>query len=398
MSAVPQSVRFREVVLRSPYFLLIFLVIPALIIAGRYLPLPRFLPITTKLILANNLCLLACIAYRFVLSLAGVRQTIRYGSQCRVPRTAVTLDRPAGELRQELSGDGYRFDASGSYAEKPDFGYLGTTLLYGGLLFLLAAGTWANLTQFSGTILLGVGQPVSLGNNKAYGKLILGPLASPKGLPQIQVRKQIMPNATYPKGATDIAVLDQDRKVLVQGVIEPYKPLHYRDFDINMAKFVLDASVTIKTADDKKFVFTDFVKLMPLVQKKGAYSHYAGFDNGSFRGDLYYDPALRKMQVLMSKDGKPVFDTDIVFQQDAYKVQGAYRITIDKLGQWTEIHVSRGRHTQPMIFGAILAVLGLLVRLLVPSRRVWLEEVDGGKCKVKTVGRETKKLIGCLGA
>jgi cytochrome c biogenesis protein ResB len=90
--------------------------------------------------------------------------------------------------------------------------------------------------------------------------------------------------------------------------------------------------------------------------------------------------------VLMSKKGKPVLDTELVFQKDDVKQQGDYRVTIDRLGQWSELHLSRRRHMQPIIFGAIVAACGLLLRLVVRPRRVWLDEAEEGSCRVRSVG------------
>lgn len=389
MSTALNSVRIKKFVATSPYFFLIFLIIPAQLVIGRYLPMPRFLPITTKVLLFNNLCLLVCIAHRFYRQATGLSRVLRYGRDYLEPSSARSVPRPARDLRQALSGQGYHFTEEGGYAERKDVGYLGTLVFYGGMLILLGYGSWANLHQFSGTILLGSGFPVELSAGKTYGKLILGPLASYKGLPQIQVRKQIMPNASYPAGATDMALVDKDKKVLLQGVVEPYKPLHFRDYDINLAKFIFDASITVKTADDKYYVFSDFVKLMPLTQKRGSYTHYAPFDTGDFSGDLYYDPVPRRFLVQMKRKGTPVLDTELVFQKDDVKKQGDYQVTIDKLGQWSELHMSRQRRMQPIVFGAIVAACGLLLRLLVRPRRVWLDEENDGSCRVRSVGAVT---------
>jgi hypothetical protein len=392
MSVTTKQDGFKNFVITSPYFFVIFLFVPGLIVAGRFLPLPRLPFITTNVILLNNLCFLICIAQRFIRTLICARREVRYGEGYRAPRSATLVEVPAEKLRAECSAHGYMVADGGRYAEKRDIGYIGTVIIYGGLLFLLSVGMWENLNQFSGTLLMGVGNPKSLAVDKTYLKIIKGAMATASDLPKLQILRQILPNAEYPLGATEIALSTDEGAELSKGIIEPYKPIHYKNYDINLAKYLFDANISISFKDNK-YLFSDFVKLQPLVKKKGKYSYFSGFTTGIYGGEIYYEPSAKELNLILSKDGKTEFDTALVFQNDTSKTIGDYIIKFDKLGQWSEIHVSRRRHVRFIVMGGIAAAMGVLLRLLIRPQRIWFADAGAEVCQVKYIGSSARRLI-----
>ena len=386
---------FKRIFFTSPYLLLIFLLIPAVIFIGRYLGIPIILGNRNQLnlMLINNACLLLVITIRFFRYLFRTRADIRYGADFSPPHNVLTLEQPEAQLQAKLTGAGYRFDASGRYGEKRDLGFLGTALLYGGLVILLLFGTWDNMRQFNGMVRSGVGMPIPLSTAGSYGGEMHGPLASMEGLPKLKVTKQILPSTEWPKGATEIALLNKDNKELVRQTISPDKPFSYRGLKFSMAGFVFDVFLVVTNKDHVEF--TGFVKLLPLLEKKGDYSYSGGVrdkDFGSIQGQAWLNPEKKALKVEVSRDKKPIIDTELHLWGVNTKSEGGFAASFQGLSHWSEIRVQRQRHVAMLAVGAVITLTGLLLRIAIRPRRVWLEEADGG-CRVRYSGGETLRVV-----
>lgn len=392
MSEAASTSRVKYLVLTSPYFLLIFLFIPAFIIVSHLMHLPY----NMNLLLVNNGCLLVCIVLRFVWYLSRLNRPDRYGAERGVPDKGRQLGCSAAEVRSELVGKGYRFDAAGVYGEKRDMGYLGTVILYGGLLILLLFGTCDNLWQYTGVVRLGVGDPVPLNNPAAYGELIMGPAASPEQLPQLQVRKLILPNREWPRGAVEIGLWskEKDAKMLTSGISAPGKALRYHGFEYDMLKFSFVADFTAVTRN-KAPVYNGLLTLLPLREEKGGYTHYTPINDPNFeqiKGEAWFNPGKKALKVVLLREGKQILDTELELWGKNSTTQGEYIASFPRLGQFAEIRVAHERHFTMLKIGAVIALIGGLLRLLVRSQRLWLEETAAG-CRVRAVGGETKRLL-----
>jgi hypothetical protein len=382
--------KITRLLLVSPWSLLIFLIIPLLVILSVTLHIRLPLFESTTPLLVNNLCFAFIAAGRLFRYLAGLRRSCRYGAAYGVPRRSVHHSLSAESVRVLLGRAGYSFTADGSYGEKQDIGYLGTTVLYGGLLILLATGSLDNLQRFSGVLLDGMGPATSLDKLETYRSISKGPLAPNKlSLPKMQILNQFLPDSTNPKGATEIALIPADGKVQ-NFVLRPRDPVSYGTFDIYMAKLVFEPQIVIKTRDGKT-LFDSFVKLDPLVQKRGVYSFYGLFQGNDVGGGVYYQPEKSSLMVVISRGGRKVV-ADMVFQVDQQAVQGEYILSCAKMGQWSEIHIVKRRHKSLLLAGAVIAVIGLLLRIAFRPQRVWLEETAAGST-LRVSGRETEKLL-----
>jgi len=389
--------RIRQLLLDSPLFLLVFAVLPGLLILSRvlYLHLPfRF---TTKMLLANSICMLALLAVRWLRHLSGLKREIRYSAVRRRPYAVQDLVRPAAEVRADLEKAGYRFTDDGSYAEKADLGYPGMALIYGGLFLILAIGTWDNLAQFSGTFIHGIGKATPLDNRNLYYPLIAGPISSISGLPKLEITEMKFNDKKFPKGAIEIILWSEENKPLGTDVLEVMgDPYPFRGYDIFVAKLLVDAGLSIKTRDSNNrevIIFYDAVKLSPLWKKQGDYSFYGTFtDRASLTGEVLYNPEKNIFKVTMAREGKKVLETEYPFQIVLHKVEGDYDLSFIAVGRWAEIHVLRRRHMTMIWVGGIIAVLGLIMRIAFRPQRVWLEETAEG-CRAWAVGGKTKKLL-----
>lgn len=375
----------------SPWPLLVFLVLPLFVILSIrfHIKPPSFIG-STKPLLINNICFALFIACRFFRYLLGMRNTIRYGAAYRRPSLGVTPSASVADARGTLRSAGYAFSADGGYGEKRDLGYLGTTVMYGGLLILLSVGCWDNLRQFSGVLLDGVGRSTDLNKVESYRSINSGPLAArPATLPRMQILSQYLPDVTYPRGATQTSFILADGKAQTL-ILKPGAPVIYGDFEIYMTKLVFEPQIVIQTKDSTT-LFDSFVRLDPLVQKRGAYSFYGLFQGVILSGGVYYQPEKSSLMVVITRGDKKVV-TDMVFQVDQRAVKGDYILSCAKMGQWSEIHVVRRRHKGLLAIGGIVAVIGLMMRIAIRPQRVWLEESATGGL-VRVVGEETKKLL-----
>ena len=382
--------KFFRFLLLSPYFPLLFLLLPGILILGRLFHLRLPVDVPLNLLLANNICLLGALGTRLWHYGAGLRREIRYGGE--LPRRAPALEPGCSGLRvrEVLAAAGFHFLGEGMYGEKHNPGYLGTALIYGGLFFLLLIGTWDNLRQFSGTLIKGPGIALDLSKADKYYHLITGPLASPAGFPSLKVTKQVFPDSTYPYGASEIKLYSRNGKYLDGAFIDAAKgPYRYGGYDIYVARLLADIALTIKTkGSEENNVFDDAVKLWPLYDKKvgdfslrGEFATPAGDD-----GDVLYDPVHDVFKITLTHKGKAVVSTDYTFQAYREKEEGNFVVSVQGMGHWTEIHIVRRRHMPLMLIGAVVAALGVLLRIFFRPQRVWLEEGEQG-CRIRYVGK-----------
>jgi hypothetical protein len=161
-----------------------------------------------------------------------------------------------------------------------------------------------------------------------------------------------------------------------------------------MTRFIFDALIVISGGNS--IAYEGFVKFYPLPVKKGEYSYYGGIINKTsekFRGAAWLNPAdKKKVRVEATLDGKKLVDTELELWGESKKTQGEYTAKLEGLAQWSELRVARSRHTVMLMIGAVLAVIGGLLRIAVRPQRVWLEEA-GEASLVRATGGKALKLL-----
>lgn len=367
----------------SPWTLLVFFIIPILVILSVSLNIQvPFLGSTTPLLI-NNICF-ACVAgIRFVRYLLVMSRSIRYGATCNRPERKSSLSSSVADTRMKLADGGFTFTPDGNYGESKDSGFIGTAIMYGGLVLLLSIGSWDNLRQFSGILLDGMGPTTNLNDTKSYRSINNGLFpAIPSSLPRLLINNQFLPDNIYPLGASEVSLISEEGKT-EKLILIPRDPVRSGAYNIYMSKLVYEAQIVIKTRDSVP-LFDSIVRLDPLVQKRGGFSFYGSFDGYGLVGGVYYQPETSSLKVVVSRGNKKVV-SDLVFQVDQQATQGEYVISCAKMGQWSEIHVVHRRHKLALMVGAAVALLGLLLRISVRPQRVWLEE-SGEGCIVSYIG------------
>ena len=384
--------KLKKLLFTSWWLFPVFLVIPVFTV----LNLRLHLPVSGDLLLINNGCFALVAAARFVWYLMKSGAAIRYGADRSMPKKAVTVDRPASELQGELSGAGYRFGADGRYGEKREHGYFGTTAFYFGLMLLLVFGSYDYMREYSIMVRLGVGLPFELDGKGLTGDFEAGKLAATSAVPQLQVIKQILPNDKWPKGATEIALVTKEGKEVAKTTLSPGKTFNHDGLEYRMTKFIFDGLVVIR--EGKYIIFDEFIKFLPLAEKKGVYSYYAPTISveSKVRGSAWLNPEKKTVRVVGKLGKQQIVDTELELWGVNKKTEGEYKTSFEGLAHWSEIRVSRGRHRGMLMLGAFFVVMGGLLRLFVRPQRVWLEE-EGASSLVRVCGAQTERLLGLAG-
>ncbi len=381
--------KFSRLFFRSPWPLFIFFIIPLAVILSVVLHTRLPLTASTYPLLVNNTCLSLFVLLRFFHYLPGLVRKIRYGADNNMPLSGLETGRSVDSFRNSLAGAGFVFDTVGTYGEKRDYGYPGMVLLYAGLFLVLFTGSMDNLYQFSGTVQDGVGVATDLKKMEVFKKLSVGPVKTDLStLPKMRVIRQYPPNTTYPRGATEVAFRFPDEKEQ-QVILKSPEPFKAGAYDIYMSKMVYEPKIVI-TIDNTVTVFSGRVSLEQLPEVVDGFSFFGSFVEGPIDGEIYYQPSKSRLRVIVHQGEQRILDTELIFQLDQVSKFANFAITCEKMGVWSEIYVVHRRHMPVIFFGAILAVIGLLMRIIFRSQRVWLEESAAG-CSVRHTG---KNLLG----
>ena len=374
-----------------PFF---FLCVFALFILAQFVRLPSFIHLQHNVLLANNICFLLVIALRFIRYASRLRVNIRYGSHGRPSAPQGTSSLAAPRICETLAGAGFSFEGSG-YGEKSYRAWLGMSLLYGGLLVALTVGTYDNLRQFSGVFFQGEGAPLPLDDEGIYFDVAKGPWVSYKGLPRLKVKKLIYPSPQMPGGGAQVALLDKNFAVIKEALItDTSAPLTFGDYEYRFGRTLCDVIFDITNA--KYIEYSDSLKLFPGAKYEGKYTHFGRFKGERLYWFVRYDPLRKAFNLLGRTKQEKKAEGEIVFRRDDKVTMGDYTASIGGFSEWAEVHVIRHRHTVLIFLGALVALAGVLLRLLFAPQRVWVEDAPEGS-RLFAVGSEAKRVVAQLG-
>ncbi len=385
------DLKLSKFIFTSPLPILLFFIIPLLFILRSIFHIQLPLAASKYPLLYNNACLSLFVGIRFIYYLKGSSCTIRYGSDRGVPRNELNITQSASVVKGSLTAAGYHFDSSNAYAEKHDIGYFGTMLLYFGLFLVLFTGTLDNMRQFSGTLLHGVGAAVDLNTIDRYRTLVTGPLTSaPTTLPKMKIIRNIIPEAAYPLGAAESIFIDADGKQH-KVVLKSPEPYHAGSYDIYMAKMLYEPKISV-SIDGAVPVFKGKVLLWPLMPKIDNFGFYNSFIDGNLDGEVFYQPEKSRLKVVLRQGKNTLVDKELIFQVEQQQTSGNISFVCERMGVWSEIKVVRRRHMPIIVFGAVIALIGLAIRLTVRPQRVWMKELQQG-CAVKYTGKDVERRL-----
>jgi hypothetical protein len=211
----------------------------------------------------------------------------------------------------------------------------------------------------------------------------------PATLPMIKIFKQFIPDATYPRGAAEIAFYPADGKEQAV-ILKPSDPFRAGAYNIYMSKMVYEPTIAI-TFDNFRPVFNGKIMLNQMAAKVNGFGFAGTFAEGDINGSVYYQPEKSRLRVVLYQGDQLRLDAEQIFQVDRLISSGNFLIMCEKMGVWSEIHVVHRRHMNIIWMGGIVALIGLLMRLAIRPQRIWLEETPDW-CRVRWVGKETPVL------
>jgi hypothetical protein len=320
-----------------------------------------------------NMLLCSCfLAYR-----AGqILRWTHHPAPPEIPGLA-TVACPSGEvsLIHTLAQQGYRLNSAGTYAEKSQVSRIGRAGVLVSAALLMLVGSYDNLCQFSGVIMLGPGEPVALNNPATYTVYTKGPLMCFSALPyKLKGLERFFPDATFPLGAAQIRLLSLDNRTVWEDRLLALGRVHeYGGFRYSMHALEYDVWLIVTTLDNH-VLYSDWIHFYPLDKPVGGYSH---------RGRL-------KKDLLNDVDGTALFNQvndglklEIRYKQEQItaelgeapnqvKTVGKYVIKNEGIGRWSQIRIMRTRQTPLMTGMAGVFLLSGFVAVFAPKRRAWL--------------------------
>ena len=374
----------------SLWLLPLFFIVPLFVITQKSLG-GKFVP--TNAMLASNALLLLYILARLVRIILGNRLA-------RSPQPRHHL--PAGqffplspeEVLEAVSHAGYTCDMDGAYGERGGkTAKWANTLLHAGLALILATGVWDNLREFTGVLFLGGGEPIPLYDKATYSVWSKGLLASYEDIGfKIRNRERFLPSPSYPHGGVEVTLHSRDGGDMWHGVVTPETPHRQGNYDFKMACFIYDIWIVITTVKDH-LVYTDWVRFHPLGKPLGIFTHTGEIKDDFHKvyGSAWYDQRTDRLRIQVRYKGEPI-EVELGEAPEHRKVVNGYLVQNEGIGRWTQLHVLRHRHIPLLATGGAFFVAGLLMRLLFPLKRVWLEPMEGG-CMVSSRDRRLLSVL-----
>jgi len=210
------------------------------------------------------------------------------------------------------------------------------------------------------------------------------------------------PDTGAPSDYVSDVVLTRDGQTVAQQLVRVNEPLRFEDVSFYQAFFGPAAVVTVKDAAGK----TLFSKGVPLAWT----SNNGGNKVGTFSipgqnlavwvvattgpNDPSVKPGQVAIELYASDTGNPIVQKSIDLGTPT-TIEGL-TYTFDRETKYTGLNVAKDPGTPIVWIGCLLLVLGFMVRLFVPYRRIWgrLESrIDGGSSlSIAAVGRRDSDL------
>jgi hypothetical protein len=325
-------------------------------------------------------------------SLRVLHRLVHAGGIPRYPRRSLaglrrgrSIEADPGEAMSLLGGRGYVFTrlGDGYYGERSDRGFWGALLADVGFAVVLVTGLMNFSYQFRGDLIMAYNQTKVLSDPTSYDSFTVGLLRDYRNLPyEVNVRKFIYPREEFPRGAAEVAVLDREERVVVEGMLRPGAHFEAGGFRFDMKGFIYH--VIFSVWDREGPVAGGIRQFYPVRTEDGVEYEY-GFHNEEkgVKGRMRFRPEVREFAITLWRGEQVAYsgpmgrnDPDDEFETG---VSGYTRLVSLRVG-WM-------RWVWPLYaFGALL-LAGTVFRLAVRPRRVWIRQ-DGEAAKVVSTDRK----------
>lgn len=361
-----------------------FLVVPFI-----SLILKRFdiaLALDVNLMIANMLCCSCLLLVRAIMLLR------RFGAAPPAPpirHELMSLTGSSDGFRQQLHRSGYRLSSAGNYAEK-GLHSAATAAAMLALTALLLLGSYDNLFQFGGVVLVGTGDPSLLYDPAAYTMYSRGPFARIQSIGyKLKGVNRIMPNSSYPYGAAELRLTDRHDKQLWQGTLAALGAAYTHDgyiFAMNSLEYNIGLLMLV---DGNHIVYGDWIHLVPMAKPVPGFTHEGTLKRDKLNdveGTALYNDVTERLQLRLRFHKEPI-EVELGEAPNHEKQAGKYKIINQGTARQSQVRISRVRHTVLLLILAGCTLLTTVAALVIPRRRLWISEQNGAATVIADSGR-----------
>lgn len=362
--------------------LLLFAIVPVIVLAVKSAGYPTAYG-TTAMIVNLLLC------SGFLLYRAGL--LLYWQRQAAPPEVAgLTTVTPLADdhtLHHALLQRGYRLNSAGNYAERGMVKRIASAAALASAAMVMLVGSYDNLFQFNGVVMLGTGQPQPLNKPATYTIYTKGPLMQFSALPyKLKGAERLFPDTTFPLGAVQMRLLTLDDSTLWEDYLPALGKVHeYDGYRFSMHALEYDIWL-IMTTTDNHVLYTNWIHFYPLDKPVDGYSHHGILKKDKLNdvdGTALFNQVNDGLKIEMRYKQERI--TAVLGEAPNHVKQiGNYIVKNEGIGRWSQIRVMRTRHTPLMALlgGGMLLAVG--VALFAPRRRVWLSREDHVGTQLRT--------------
>ena len=362
----------------------LFIVVPSVSLILKRLDIARALDV--NLMIVNMLC---CCC--FLLARAYILNRRFKGEAPPVPlrHDLISFDSSRAFVLQKLQRSGYTLNATGSYAEQ-GIRSSASVLAMVCLASLLLLGSYDNLFQFGGVVLVGTGDPSLLYDPAAYTMYSHGPLVKIQDINyKLKGVNRIMPNSTYPYGAAELRLTDRQDRLIWQGTLAALGAhLTHKDLIIAMNSLEYNIGLLV-LVDNNHIIYGDWLHLTPMVKPEPGFTHEGRIKLDKLNdldGTALYNDQTERLQ-LRIRHQKEFVNVELGEAPNHEKQVGKYKVINQGTARQSQVRISRARHTVALLTLAVCTLLAAIAALAGSRRRLWIDESDGNIKLITDSGR-----------
>lgn len=370
--------------------LLFFLLVPAVVVVLKRSGINAPYLVLT-LLLAN---VLLCCTFLLLKVYSVMRRYTTLTPTVPVRHDCICVNLPAASVVALLQQSGYQINRSGNYAERGLQSRVTVAALLG-LALLIMLGSYDNLFQFNGVVLVGTGDPSHLYMPSAYAKYYNGPFMKFENINfKLKGIDRILPNSNYPYGAAKLRLTSRDDRFLWEGTLAALGTPHIQDgyiFAVNSLEYNIGLVLLVNS---NHILYSDWLHLVPLVEPVPGFTHEGRLTTDKLNdtdGTAYYNENTERLK-LHIRFKKEQIDVELGEAPDHEKQIGRYKIVNQGTARQTQVRVSRVRHKEAMLALIAATLLATVAALCIPRRRVWIQQEGRSVTVLTDTGRNSNEL------
>lgn len=367
-----------------------FLLVPVAIVAIKRFGINAPYLVLTLLLVNVLLCctFLLAKAYIIVCRFTTLTPHVPLRHECsRVPLTATAV-------HEILRKSGYQFNRSCDYAEC-GLRSKATIAALLGMASLILLGSYDNLLQFNGVVLVGTGNPSLLYNPASYAKYYNGPFMRFADVNfKLKGVERIMPNGDYPYGAAKLRLTDRADRFLWEGTLAALGAPHNQNgflFAVNSLEYNIGLVILV---NGNHILYTDWLHLVPLTDPVPGFTHEGRLTRDKLNdtdGTAFYNEVTERLQLHIRYKNEQL-DVELGEAPNHEKQVGRYKIVNQGTARQVQVRVSRVRHKEVMLGLIAATLLAGTSALFIRRRRLWIRQGEHSLEILTDSGRNSNDL------